>query len=210
MKLVIFGATGRTGVLLVKQALAVGHQVVAFVRNLDKITIKHDHLTLVQGDVMNAADVDKAISADVDAVISILGATNSSPQEMLPTAVNNIVHAMKQHGITRFILMTGAGVAMPEDKPKLMNYLIKFALVTFAGKVHKQSEAAVRAIESSGLAWTVVRVPRLTDEAYSGQYRVGWVGVNTGPLMSRADAADFILKQLISDEYVHKAPMISN
>jgi putative NADH-flavin reductase len=210
MKIVIFGATGRSGLQVVEQALAAGHEVVGFVRDRAKMPVQHEHLTLVQGDVMNAADVDKAISADVDGVVSTLGATNSSPEDMLPVAVNHIIQAMRRHGIARFIFMTGAGVEMPQDKPKLMNHLIKFALVTLAGKVHKQSEEAARAVEKSGLAWVIVRVPRLNDEAHSENYRVGWVGVNTGTQLSRADAADFILKQLTSDDYLHKAPMISN
>ena len=128
----------------------------------------------------------------------------------MPTAVEHILAAMAHHQIARFIMITGAGVAMPEDRPKLIDHLIKLALVTFAGKAYKQSEAAARRVQKSNLAWIIVRVPMLTDEPYRGNVRVGWVGVGTGPRVSRADAADFILKQLSSDAYVRKAPVISN
>jgi putative NADH-flavin reductase len=210
MKLVVFGATGRTGLPLVQQALDAGHQVVAFVRDPAKMPIRHENLRLIQGDVMNAADVDKAILSDVDAVISTLGPTKNNPKEMMPAAASNILNAMNRQGVKRLIFMSGAGVDMPEDQPKLMNHVIKFALKTMAGDVLKQSEQAVRQVEKSDLAWTIVRVPRLNDNPHSGQYRVGWVGVNTGPNLSRADAADFILKQLTDPTYVHKAPVISN
>lgn len=210
MKLVVFGATGRTGLQLVRQALNAGHQVVAFVRDPAKMSIKHDHLSLVPGDVMNAADVDRAITADVDAVISVLSPVKGSPKELLPVAVENILNAMKRQQVKRLIYMTGAGVDMPEDKPKLMNHIIKFALKTMAGDVLKQSELAASKVQNSGLNWTILRAPMLNDNPHSGQYRVGWVGVNTGPRLSRADAADFLIKQLTDTSYVGKAPAVSN
>jgi putative NADH-flavin reductase len=210
MKIVVFGATGRTGMPLVTQALDAGHHVVAFVRDPQKMPIQHDRLTLIQGDVMNAADVDSTVTPDVDAVISVLGPTKGNPTDMLPAAVSNILNAMNRQGVKRLIYMSGAGMDMPEDKPKLMNHLIKFALKTMAGDVLKQSELAVQKVQESNLDWTILRAPRLNDHPYSGKYRVGWVGVNTGPNLSRADAADFILKQLTSDSYMRKAPVVSN
>lgn len=213
MKVAIFGATGRTGIPLVKQALDAGHEVIGFVRSPEKMPIQHDRLTLVQGDVMNREDVDRAITPDVDAVLSVLAPVKGSPPDMLPKAVDNILAAMKRHQIDRIIYMTGAGVDAPEDQPKLFNHFIKFALKTMAGDVLKQSEMAVNKIRNSDKTWTVVRAPMLTDGEHTGQYRVGWVGVNTGPRLARADAADFMLK-LLKDEqakaYLNKAPVISN
>ena len=72
MKIVIFGASGRTGLPLVEQALAAGHQVVAFVRDPSKLGSAHQNLTVVQGDVMSATAVANAVSTDTDAVISVL------------------------------------------------------------------------------------------------------------------------------------------
>ena len=210
MKIAIFGATGRTGLPLVEQALAAGHQVVAFVRTPDKLTVKNDRLTIVQGDVMNAADVNRAITPNVDAVISVVAPLKDSPKDMLPTALRNIIAAMRMSGVRRLIYMTGAGVDMPQDQPKLINHVIKFMLKTMAGDVLKQSEEAAELVQASGLDWTIPRAPMLQDGPHTGKYRVGWVGVGTGPRLNRADAADFILTQLNSDTYFGKAPAISN
>jgi putative NADH-flavin reductase len=210
MKLVVFGATGRTGLPLLQQALDAGHQVVAFLRDPSKLQITHAQLTSVQGDVTTQEDVDKAITSDVDAVISVLGPVKGSPAEMMPAAATHIVTAMQRHNVKRLIFMTGAGVAMPQDQPKLINHVIKFALKTFAGNVLTQSENAVRFIQNSDLDWTIVRVPMLVDGPHTGSYRVGWVGVNTGPRLHRADAADFALQQLHTSDYLHKAPVVSN
>ncbi len=210
MKLVIFGAAGRTGIPLTQQALDAGYSVVAFVRTPSKLPVVHPRLTVVQGDVMNAADVAKAVTADTDAVISVLSPVKGSPANLLPVAVDNILAAMRAHGVRRLVYMTGAGVGMPQDKPKLINHVIKFALRAMAGDVLKQSEQAVAQVRASGLDWVIVRAPMLTNAPHSGSYRVGWVGVNTGPRLARADAADFILKQVHETTYLHQAPVVSN
>ncbi len=210
MKLAIFGATGRTGVPLVQQALDAGHEVVALVRNPAKMTIKNARLSLIQGDIMNAADVEKVISADVSAVIAVHAPSKESPKTLLTSAADNILATMKRHKVKRIIYMTGAGVDMPGDKPKLINHVIKFALKTMAGDVLKQSEEAVRKVQNSGLDWTIVRVPMLNEDPHSGKYRVGMVGVGTGPRLSRADAADFILSALKDSKYLGQSPVISN
>ena len=210
MKIVVFGATGRTGLPLVQQALDAGHQVVAFVRDPAKMSMKHDRLTLVQGDVMNAADVDKAITPDMNAVISVLAPVRGTSTDMLPIAAENMLTAMKRQGVNRLIYMTGVGVSMPEDKPDLLYHLINFGLSMMGGDALKKSEMAARKVQSSSLDWTILRAPMLIDGPHSGQYRVGWVGVNMGPRISRADAADFLLKQLTDTSYLRKAPAVSN
>jgi putative NADH-flavin reductase len=210
MKLVIFGATGRTGVPLVEQALDAGHEVVGFVRSADKMNIQHKCLRLVEGDVMQANDVNRAITSDIDAVISTLGPVKDSPEAMMGTAADNIIKAMEAHRVKRLIWMTGAGVSALEDKPGLFDHFIKFMLKTLQPAVLKQSEEAVERVRVSKLDWTVVRGPMLTDGEHTGNYRVGYVGVGTGPRLSRADAADFMLAQVNSTDYLHKAPVLSN
>jgi putative NADH-flavin reductase len=210
MKLVVFGATGRTGRLVVQQALDQGYTVVAFVRDPAKVPDQNCNLAIVLGSVMTAADVERAITPDVDAVICVLSPAKGAPSDLLPVAVGNIIRAMQRQGIRRLIHMTGAGVAMPQDRPKLVDRAIKVALQMQAGAVLRQSEAAARLVEDSGLDWTILRAPRLTNGPHSGHYRVGWAGVNTGPMLSRADAADFILKQTASRDYLHMAPAVSN
>lgn len=210
MKIVVFGATGRTGLPLVQQALDAGHEVIGFVRTPSKMPIQHARLTLIQGDVMNASDVKRAITPDVDAVLSTLSPLKDSPPEMASRAADNILIAMQQNGVSRLIYMTGAGVDAPQDQPKLINHVIKFALKTLAGEVLRQSEEAVRKVRASDRDWVIVRAPMLTDDAYSGSVRVGWVGVNTGPRLARADAAAFMLQQVTANQHLRQAPVISN
>jgi putative NADH-flavin reductase len=209
MKLTVFGATGRTGIPLIQQALAEGHSVTAFLRDPAKLPIQHERLTIIQGDVNNPTDVERAV-AGVDAVISTIGPARNSPTDLMTTAARNITSAMQKHGIKRLIVMTGAGVGAPEDQPKPINHFIKFMLKTLSPGVLKASEEGVAVVQNAPLDWTVVRVPMLSDGEHTGKYRVGWVGVNTGPRIVRADAADFMLKQVQNQQFVRKMPMVSN
>lgn len=209
MKLLVFGSTGRTGIPLVQQALEEGHEVRAFLRDPARMPIRHERLELVSGDVMNADDVSRAVQG-VDVVLSALGHSKNTPRNLQSVAADNIVNAMKQHGVETLIAMTGAGVAGPQDQPKLFNHLIKFALKTISPAVLADSEHYAEKIKSSGLDWVIVRVPMLTEDPHTGQYRVGWVGVNTGPRIGRADVADFMLKQLRDTKFRKQMPVVSS
>jgi putative NADH-flavin reductase len=209
MKLAIFGATGRTGRPLVQQALEAGHEVVALVRTPAKLTLQNDRLTVIQGDTMNPNDVDKAVRG-AEAVLSVLGQSKDSPHDLQTVATRNIIAAMEKYGIKRLVSLTGAGVDAPQDRPKLANHLIKFALKTLSGQVLKDGENHAHAIQNSKLDWVIVRGPMLNEGPYTGKYRVGWVGVNTGARISRADLADFMLKQVTDNTYLHQMPMVSD
>jgi len=68
----------------------------------------------------------------------------------------------------------------------------------------------VRVIQASGLDWTIVRYPRLMDGEHTGEYRVGYVGKDSGTQLSRADGADFVLKELAERKWLRQAPIVSN
>ncbi len=209
MKLAIFGATGRTGKPLVEQALQAGYEVTALARTPSKLGISNPKLTIIQGDVLNKADVEKTVQG-ADTVISVLGHSKDTPRTMLTESTNYMLAAMEKFGVKRIIILTGAGVDDAHDKPKLVNHLIKGALKMISGDVLKDSVQMVEELKKSNTDWTVVRVPRLMDGPHTGKYRVGWVGINTGTQIVRPDVADFLLKQVKDTTYLRQAPMISN
>jgi len=208
MKIIIFGASGGTGLEVIRQALEAGHLVTAFVRTPSKLNIEHPNLTIFQGNVMDAAAVEKAIAGQ-DAVISTLGPTRPLVPAMMETGARNIITAMKNHGLRRLISTTGAGVHQPEDQPKFMDLLIGVLLNLFARDVVGDSAEGVRLIQSSGLDWTIVRFPRLMNGLHTGKYRVGYVSKASSTQFSRADAADFLLKELTEKKWLRKLPLVS-
>jgi NAD(P)-dependent dehydrogenase (short-subunit alcohol dehydrogenase family) len=209
MNVTVFGATGGTGRHVVKQALAQGHNVTAFVRDPTKLGLEHKNLKIVQGDASDAAAVERAV-AGADAVISALGPTKPLQPGIYPAAARNIVSAMQAHGIRRLVAVTGAGVPAPQDQPKPINRFITWLLKTLDPQVLADSLEFVRIVTASDRDWTIVRGPRLIDVAGNGQVRVGWVGVGTGVQIPRADLADFMLKQVTDDTYLRQMPMISS
>ena len=209
MKLTIFGAAGRTGIPLVQQALDAGHDVVALVRTPSKLPIKNERLTVVQGDVANLADVEKVVEG-ADAILSVLGHVKESAPDILTHAMRNIITAMDKYGVKRVISLTGASIYMPQDKPKLVNRLIKLFTQAATGRLLQDAEQQLKVLQNSDVDWVVVRGPILNDGPHTGTYRVGWTGVNTGIRVSRADVADFMLKQVADTTYLRQAPLISN
>jgi len=128
---------------------------------------------------------------------------------MMEMAAQNIVTAMKKVGIRRLISTTGAGVRDPQDQPKLIDHLMKGLLTLLAGDVLRDSAANVEVLRASGLDWTIVRYPRLTDGPLTGHYRVGYVGRDSGTQLSRADGAHFVLKELEDGKYIRQMPIVS-
>ena len=208
MKLAVFGASGRTGTLLVRGALAQGHEVRALVRTPAKLGLQDERLELVQGDALDAAAVAGTV-AGTSAVVSALGHTKNSPKDVQTRATRHIVAAMKAHGVARVVSLTGAGVRDPNDRPKLIDRLFGLLLATLARDVIRDAEAHAEVLRGSGLAYVIVRAPRLKGGPPTGVYRVGYVGRDSGTQISRADVADFMLEQLADDTWLGKAPLVS-
>jgi len=100
-------------------------------------------------------------------------------------------------------------VRQPEDQPKFIDHFIGFLLNLLAKDVVLDSAANVKVIQASDLDWTVVRFPRLMDGEHTGRYQVGYVSKSSGTQLSRADGADFILKELTESKWLKKLPVVS-
>ncbi len=204
----IFGGTGKTGRHLVERALAAGHRVAVLARTPGKLDMHHERLRVVQGDVLDPAAVAATIEGTT-AVLSALGPTQNTPDYQVSRGTAHVLDAMRAHGVRRIVISAGAGVGGEGDEPKLVNHLISFVLKLAARHVLEDMTRTVAAVRASDLAWTVVRVPMLTDGPATGSVRVGHVGVNTGPRIARADMARFMLEQLDDPTHVRASPVIS-
>lgn len=205
MKIAIFGATGSVGREAVKQAIEDGHAVTAFVRDPAKLGIEDANLRVVEGDVMNAP-VEQAVRGQ-DAVLCILGAGRKG--NVRSEGTRNIITAMEKTGVRRLICQSSLGVG---DSSGNLNFFWKYImfgmLLREAYADHVRQEEFVK---QSGLDWTIVRPAAFTNGPRTGKYRHGFSGVALGLTLkiSRADVADFLLKQLSDDTYLRKAPGLS-
>lgn len=208
MNVLVFGASGATGREVVKRALDSRYSVAAFVRDPGKFEIKHANLTLVIGDVMEYASVERAVTGQ-DAVASALGSGNSlGSHPMLTNGIQNIIRAMDHAAVRRFVYLSMLGVGGSAWQLGLVDrYIVLPLLLRNVATDHAREETLIK---QSMLDWVIVRPPRLTNGPYTGRYRSGQE-VRERTLLasiSRADVADFMVKQLTDDRYVHGTPAV--
>lgn len=208
MKLVIFGATGTVGCQVVQQALEQGHTVTAFARNLTKLDIQHPQLSFAQGDVMDASAVEQAIRGQ-NAVVCVLGSGKKLTGTIRSEGTRQIIQAMEKAGVRRLICQSTLGAG---DSWGNLDFYWKYVMFGFILRQvfadHERQEALVK---NSGLDWTIVRPSAFTDGPYTGRYRHGFSNTDRAITLqiSRADVADFILKQLLDPSSLHRAPSLS-
>ncbi|MFK3961135.1 NAD(P)-dependent oxidoreductase [Guptibacillus hwajinpoensis] len=200
MKLIVFGATGGTGNAFVKQAIAAGHTVTAFVRTPSKLETTHKNLSVEIGDAMQSADVKQAITSDVDAVISCLGANGLGKTTDLSTMTANILDAMSIHDVKRIVYMASAGIN--KEIPGVTGFV--------AGKLLQNVLAdhrrAVDLLAASEAEWTVARPMGLTNDDRTGEYRKARSGIpKGGRRIARSDVADFMLHTVTDHLYIRES-----
>ena len=207
--IVIFGATGQTGRLLTERAITAGHVVTAFARDPARMTVSHKPLRIVQGDVLDAASVDRAVAGQ-DAVLSALGTAARRSPAVLPEGIRHILDAMERHGARRIIVVSAAG-ALRERAESLGGKLgLRLARAAIPG-VYREHSAMLEELRPRALDWIAVRPVVLTNGPWTGRYRVVEEGIPRGGYrISRADVADFMIRQLTSDEFVRKMPAIAS
>lgn len=207
-KIALFGGSGQTGQEFLDQALKEGYTIKALVRTPSKISQQSPNLEIIQGDVLNYQDVEKTV-ADTEMVVSLFGHVKGSPEWLQTHGTENIVKAMKKHGVERIISLSGGGLPFEKDQPKFPDKMIRLIMKVAVPKVLKDAERHAEVLEKSGLKWTIVRGPRLTNDPKKGEYRVGWVGVNASTKVGRADLADFILEEVEKEAYNEQMPFVS-
>jgi len=207
MKLAVFGATGKTGVELVKQALDKGHTVTAFVRDPARLAIEDKRLTLLTGDVFDPAAVTQAVKGQ-DAVICALGAGSDLKKTTVrTTGTANIINSMREHRVQRLMVVTAMGVGESWNTLSLFNKLFFATLLKSSRDDHESQEAVVR---ESGLDWTIIRPSSLKDTPKTGDYDFGENIMASTSVISRADVADLMIKELAHNELIGKAVTITN
>jgi len=208
MKTIVFGATGGTGRELVRQALDQGHGVTAFVRSPDKIAdIEHANLAVARGDVLDVPTIEAAVPGH-EAVFCALGA-GAERSTLRRDGTRNIIAAMEKAAVSRLICLSSLGVGDSKaNLPFFTRYVVVGIFLRHAFADHEAQEALVK---RSSLDWTIVRPPHLNDGPRTGKYRHGFSTTDRGirGRISRADVADFMVKQLTDTTYVHQAAGVS-
>lgn len=205
MKLAVFGATGGTGKEIVVQALDAGHEVTVLVRDPARLSVKHDKLYLVIGDVLNMEKVEEALAGS-EAVCCSLGNTANNPDLVVSDGTQNIIEGMKKQAISRLVVVSALGVGDTRDRVSLS---FKMLMKTVLRKAYEDKERQEQFVRESGLDWVIVRPGGLTNGPATGEYQFGLDSEIGSGQVSRADVAAFVLQQLTDDTFLHQTPTIA-
>jgi putative NADH-flavin reductase len=210
MNLAIFGATGETGQLLVERALSESHHVTVLARNPDKLTISHQNLTVLHGELESEASIDATVTG-ADAVISLLGPVGKVEGKPISEGTVRIIEAMKRHNVKRLV-----AVATPAARTERDGINMRFALMNLFERIiasGSQDDIIEMAgiVEMSGLDWTLVRLPVLNSDEGQGRIRAGYLGQKKlGSSLTRDDLVEFLLDLVATGEFIRQSPIVTN
>ena len=205
MKILVLGATGATGQLIVRDATASGHYVIALVRA--KACSDLPGAEVIEGDVRDEGTLARALDG-CDAVVSALGTGMGLREvDLLTVATRALVAAMTRAGVRRLICISALGVGDSRYHGGFVfDRLFQPLLLGPAYKDKERQEAAIRA---SALDWVVIRPAMLTNGSPRGRIRAttDLAGVHGGKI-ARADVAQFVVEQLTTDAWLRRTPVI--
>ena len=210
MRVLIIGASKGIGLETTRQALDAGHDVRALARSATAIAISNPSLEKMQGNALKTEDVEAAL-VGVDVVIQTLGVGLGEllrPVHLFSDATRKLIQAMKIQGVKRLICVTGFGAG---DSRASISCLQRLPFQIVFGRAYDDKSLQEQLIKESELDWTIARPGVLTSGPRTGQYQIlsessQW----RNGIISRADVAEFLVRQIGDQTYIRKAPVLIN
>jgi putative NADH-flavin reductase len=208
MKILLIGATGPLGRQVLEQGFARGHELTCLVRDPSAMEGNDRQPRIIKGDVLDVPSIDTAMAGQ-EAVICSLGVGITFRHvTLLSDGTRHLLDSMERHGVRRIIVVTGVGAG---DSRGHGGFLYdKLMEPTLLRTIYEDKDRQEEVLRQSRAEWIGVRPGFMTHGAATGKYRVllDLTGVTAGKI-SRADVANFLLKQLSSDDYVRKFPLLT-
>jgi uncharacterized protein YbjT (DUF2867 family) len=164
---------------------------------------------VVQGELSDSVLIERAVSG-ADAVISVLGPRGGSKDKPLMRGMQNIVSAVDKLAVRRLIVSSTLSAKDQNDMPELRARALVFLVKHTMHAAYEEIVGVAETVRASDIDWTIVRLTMLNNKPKSGMVRAGYLGRSeVGTWISRADVADFMLKQVQDTRYLREAPAIS-
>ena len=208
IKIAVIGGTGKSGKYLVNTLLEQGHHFKALVRNPKNFTIKSPLVEVVHGDVGSYGEV-KSLLQGCEVVISLLGTgIPPSPPTIFSTGTRNVLKAMNELEVKRYILATGLNVGTPYDKKGPKTTFATAWMYENYPKSTKDRQLEYRLLTESSIDWTLIRLPMIALTDNRSGVRASLEDC-PGDGIAAPDLADFVISQITDLTFVRKAPFIA-
>ena len=215
MKILILGATGRTGKYVIDEALKKGHKVSAIARDPDKL--KNYEIDIIQGTPYDYETVEKALTG-CDAVINTLNVSRKSdnpwsplaaPKDLISKSASNAIKAMEKTGIKRFVALSTIGAGRSwKTSPAILRFFVSISNLRYAFVDHGKQEEL---LENSSIDYTICRAPMLSSEVNSsGAIATRENEIPKSMKLSRNSAAEIFIKIIENKEFIRQTVSLSN
>lgn len=206
MKIVVFGANGKVGRVVVEKLLERGHSVSAFVHG-EHDFVKNAQLKIVKGDIYDPKDAGKAIAGN-EIVISTLGSWGTPKKDILSVGMSHIIDSAKANVIKRVISLTGADARMYGDKKDVVHRVMYGFISLAADKILRDGESHIEQLRTSGLDWVVIRSP-VMNETGDQNYQLSDTRPKPWQTIHRHAVAESIVSQIDDYSWSQKSPFIT-
>ncbi len=208
MKVLLIGATRGIGAQLLQQTLAAGHEVTVLARRPEAVATSHPRLTILRGDILEPHVVDSAMQGQEAVCLTIGVPITFSPVTVFSQGTLYVIAAMQEHQVRRLICVTGIGAGDSKGHGGFLYDCIFKPLLLRTIYLDKDRQEEL--VRESGLDWVIVRPAGLTNGPRTGSYRAltDLTGI-TSTRISRADVADFIVRELEERKYTGQTPLLS-
>ncbi len=210
MRVLIVGASKGIGLETTRQALDAGHEVRALARSATAIAVTNPSFEKIRGDALKTEDVEAAL-VGVDVVIQTLGVGLGDlfrPVHLFSDATRVLIASMRSQGVKRLICVTGFGAG---DSRASISCLQRLPFQILFGRAYDDKSLQEKLIKESELDWTIVRPGVLTSRPRAGRYRIlAEASQWRNGIISRADVAEFLVRQIGDQAYIRKTPVLIN
>lgn len=213
MKIVVFGATGIVGKAVVSEALNVGHEVTVLTRDVRKVTIRHERLHVVEGNVMDRNTV-RSVLERQEAVVHTLGIGGKGDGRLttfVSEANKTIMEEMERTGVRRLVAISVIGAGDSQAfLPWVYRKIVLPLFMKWFQAIIDDKNRMEPMIRKSGLDWTIVRCTTVKDSPATGKVNATVDGTGVKFSISATDMATFVVSQLTDGRFLKQAPTISN
>ncbi|MBB4801028.1 putative NADH-flavin reductase [Flavobacterium nitrogenifigens] len=206
-KIAILGGGGKTGNYLVNHLLNEGFQLKILLRNPEKFNIQNNNIEIIEGDALHFESI-KILLKDCQAVLSTIGQRKDEPLVANQTT-ENVLKAMKEYGIDRYVLLAGLNIDTPFDKKSSKTLMATDWMKSNFPLIQEDRQKAYTLLEKSDVNWTQVRVPFIEFTDNSSEVVVN-VEDCLGDKISAVDISKFVAREMIESKYKRQSPFISN